>query len=103
MPSGGRSSRNKSRNSARRGRPGGPVLSDHRGPKRRMLPPLMQHGPMVARSWHRQMLPDFLWIALMLGRRSAWSQVYRPLDVVDRFVPDGDRFVDGRLSTFALV
>jgi hypothetical protein len=49
------------------------------------------------------MLPDFLWIALMLGRRSDWCAVYSALNVVDRFVPDGPRFADGRLMTFALV
>jgi hypothetical protein len=31
------------------------------------------------------MLPDFLWIALMLGRRSDWRAVYRPLDIVEQF------------------
>jgi hypothetical protein len=54
-------------------------------------------------SWHREMLPDFLWLALMLGRRSDWGAAYRALNVLDRFVPDGPRFADGRLSTFALV
>jgi Family of unknown function (DUF5677) len=49
------------------------------------------------------MLPDFLWIALMLGRRSDWRAAYSALTVVDRFVPDGPRFADGRLTTFALV
>jgi hypothetical protein len=49
------------------------------------------------------MLPDFLWIALMLGRRSDWRAAYSALAVVDRFVPDGARFADGRLTTFALV
>lgn len=63
----------------------------------------MQFDNLVELSWHHQMLPDFLWIALMMGRRSAWSQVYAPMDVVDRFVPDGQRFADGRLSGFSLV
>jgi hypothetical protein len=63
----------------------------------------MQIDNLVAVSWHHDMLPDFLWIALMLGRRSDWRAVYRPLDIVDQFVPDGPRFVDGRLTTFALV
>jgi hypothetical protein len=81
-----------------------PVLADHRGPKRRMLPPLMQGDlPWTFRSWHRETLPDFLWIALMMGRRSAWSQVRRPLDLLDRFVPAGARIVDGRLSSFQVV
>jgi hypothetical protein len=80
------------------------VLADHRGPKRRLLPPLMQNDmPWKFRSWHRETLPDFLWIALMLGRRSAWAQVRRPLDILDQFVPEGPRFLDGRLTTFALV
>jgi hypothetical protein len=60
-------------------------------------------APMVARSWHREMLPDFLWLAAMLGRRSAWRAAYEPLDVLDEFVPDGRRILDGRLSSFALV
>lgn len=63
----------------------------------------MQFDNMKAVSWHREMLPDFLWIALMMGRRSDWGAVYRPLNVVDRFVPDGDRIADGRLSSFAAV
>lgn len=67
------------------------------------MPPLMQFDNLVAVSWHHDMLPDFLWIALMLGRRSDWRAVYRPLDIVDQFVPKGPRFVDGRLTTFGLV
>jgi hypothetical protein len=63
----------------------------------------MTVGPMKPVSWHRDMLPAFLWLAAMLGRRSDWRAAYRALDVVDRFVPDGERFVDGRLSTFAFV
>jgi hypothetical protein len=39
----------------------------------------------------------------MLGRRSAWRAAYDPLDVLDTFVPDGPRILDGRLSSFALV
>lgn len=54
-------------------------------------------------SWYRDMLPDFLWLALMLGRRSDWSAAYSALAVVDRFVPEGPRFADGRLTTFGLV
>jgi hypothetical protein len=54
-------------------------------------------------SWYEEMLPDFLWIALMLGSRSDRKAVYSALEVVDRFVPPGQRFADGRLSTFALV
>jgi hypothetical protein len=49
------------------------------------------------------MLPDFLWMAAMLGYRSDWRAAYEPLDVLDEFVPEGDRFLDGRLSTFAFV
>jgi hypothetical protein len=49
------------------------------------------------------MLPDFLWLALMIGRRSDWHAAYSALAVVDRFVRDGSRFADGRLTTFALV
>jgi hypothetical protein len=63
----------------------------------------MQLDNLVERSWHREMLPDFLWIALMLGRRSAWGQFRAPMDVIDRFVPEGPRFADGRLTGFALV
>jgi hypothetical protein len=59
--------------------------------------------PLQEISWHRDMLPDFLWLALMLGRRTDWQAARSALDVVDRFVPEGPRFADGRLSTFALV
>jgi hypothetical protein len=59
--------------------------------------------PLEEISWHRDMLPDFLWLALMLGRRSDWQAARSALDVVDRFVPEGPRFADGRLSMFALV
>ena len=79
-----------------------PVLADHHHVKRKRIPPLMRH-PMTEVSWHRDMLPDFLWIALMLGRRSDWRAVRSALDVLDRFVPEGERCADGRLSTFALV
>ena len=81
----------------------GPVLEGHRQQGKRFIPPLMQFDNLKAISWHHEMLPDFLWIALMMGRRSDWRAVYEPLDVVDRFVPDGDQIVDGRLSSFALV
>jgi hypothetical protein len=59
--------------------------------------------PVRELSWHQQMLPDFLWLGLILGRRSDWRAAYSALAVVDRFVPDGPRFADGRLTTFALV
>jgi Family of unknown function (DUF5677) len=69
------------------------------------MPPILAAAGDVAReySWHHQMLPDFLWIAFVLGRRCDWRAVYSALEVVDRFVPDGPRFADGRLTTFALV
>ncbi|MCA1708338.1 MAG: DUF5677 domain-containing protein, partial [Actinobacteria bacterium] len=80
-------------------------LADHKRQGRVFIPPIMAAagGRLVERSWHRETLPDFLWIALMLGRRSDWRAVFSALDVVDRFVPDGPRFADGRLTTFALV
>ncbi len=37
-----------------------------------LVPSLMAVGPTRDYSWHREMLPDFLWVALMLGRRSDW-------------------------------
>jgi hypothetical protein len=49
------------------------------------------------------MLPDFLWIALLLGRRCDWQAVNSALDVLDRYVPAGKRVLDGRISSFALV
>jgi hypothetical protein len=50
------------------------------------------------------MLPDFLWVALMLGRRTDWNAARSALDVLDRFVPeDGPRILDGRLTSFAIV
>lgn len=69
-----------------------------------MVPPLMDLAvPVTELSWHQQMLPDFLWLALMLGRRSDWRAAYSALEVIDRFVPEGPRFADGRLTTFGLV
>jgi hypothetical protein len=80
-------------------------LADHKRQGRKFVPPIMATAGdrLIERSWHREMLPDFLWIAHMLGRRSDWRAVYSALEVVDRFVPDGPRFADGRLTTFALV
>lgn len=63
----------------------------------------MQLEDLTTVSWHREMLPDFLWIALMMGRRSDWQAVYTPLEILDDFVPDGHRIADGRLTSFALV
>ena len=80
-----------------------PVLEGHQQRGKRFIPPLMQFDNLKSISWHREMLPDFLWIALMMGRRSDWRAVYAPLNVVDRFIPEGDRIADGRLSSFALV
>lgn len=79
------------------------VLPGHARHRRTLIPPLMQFGPRREHSWHDEMLPDFLWIALMLGERSDWGAVYSALDVVDRYVPAGPRFADGRLSAFELV
>lgn len=80
-----------------------PALQDHRRQGKRFVPPLMQFDNLTQVSWYREMLPDFLWIALMMGRRSDWRAVYEALTVVDRFLPAGDRIADGRLSSFALV
>ena len=80
-----------------------PVLEGHQQRGKRFIPPLMQFDRLKSISWHQEMLPDFLWIGQMIGRRSDWRAVYVPLSVVDRFVPDGDRIADGRLSSFALV
>lgn len=79
------------------------ILPGHKQHRQTFIPPLMQVEPRRELSWYDEMLPDFLWIALMLGRRSDWRAVYSALEVVDRFVPPGQRFADGRLSTFALV
>lgn len=78
------------------------VLSDHSRQGSTLVPPLMQF-PLQELSWHQQALPDFLWIALMMGRRSDWVAVRSALNVIDRFVPKDSRIVDGRLSTFAFV
>lgn len=43
------------------------VLADHHRRKKVLVPPLMAVGPTRDHSWHREMLPDFLCIALMLG------------------------------------
>lgn len=80
-------------------------LTDHKRQGSTFIPPIMATAGdrLIERSWHREMLPDFLWIALMIGSRSDWRAIYSALSVVDRFVPDGPRFADGRLTTFALV
>jgi hypothetical protein len=79
------------------------VLADHKRDRRKLVPPLMQLPGLHEVSWFKEMLPDFLWLALMLGRRSDWRAAYSALEVIDRFVPVGPRFADGRLTTFALV
>lgn len=100
----GKVAQRRRRRDRKRGKPNR-TLADHEQRGRVLLPPIMAAAGDVARehSWHREMLPDFLWIALILGRRSDWRAVYSALDVVDRFVPEGPRFADGRLTTFALV
>jgi hypothetical protein len=94
--------RKQSRSSGRRSKRS-LVLEGHKQRGKRFIPPLMQFDNLKSISWHQEMLPDFLWIAHMMGRRSDWRAVYAPLSVVDRFVPDGDRIADGRLTSFALV
>ncbi len=79
------------------------VLGDHKQRRRSLIPPLMQFAPLTEQSWHNDMLPDFLWVALMLGQRSDWKAAYSALDVLDRFVPEGPRVLDGRITSFALV
>jgi len=63
----------------------------------------MRYPNLFEVSWHKEFLPDFLWIAFMLGERSDPRAVYAPLDVLDRFVADEARVVDGRITRFALV
>ncbi len=79
-----------------------PVLQDHHAVGKMRVPPLMRY-PLAELSWHVEALPDFLWIAYTLGRRSEWRAVRRALDVIDRFVPDSSDPVDGRLTSFASV
>jgi hypothetical protein len=93
----------KKRGASNRGKTGARrVLADHHEHKKRLIPPLMRF-PLSEISWHRDQLPDFLWLALMMGRRADWQAARSALDIMDRFVPKGPRFADGRLSTFALV
>jgi hypothetical protein len=98
----GEDNRRQARSRAPRSK-GSPVLEGHQQRGKRFIPPLMQFDNLKSISWHHEMLPDFLWIGLMLGRQSDWRAVYAPLSVVDRFVPEGDRIADGRLTSFALV
>ncbi len=79
------------------------VLSDHIQDGKTFTPPLMALGNVSEYSWFEDMLPDFLWVSLMLGRRSDWNAVHSALDVLDRFAPDGRAVVDGRLSSFSLI
>jgi hypothetical protein len=80
------------------------VLGDHKRQGKLFVPPLMQLEQLHMVSWHRDMLPDFLWIGVMLGRRTDWQAARRPLAVLDAYVPaEETRVIDGRLSTFALV
>jgi hypothetical protein len=80
------------------------VLPDHRRKGRKLVPPLLDlPTPVTELSWHQQMLPDFLWLALMLGFRSDWGAAYSALKVVDRFIPEGPRIADGRLTSFGVV
>lgn len=80
-------------------------MSDHKRQGRKLVPPLVHTvgDRLQLIGWHRDMLPDYLWIAFLLGRRSDWLAVRSAMDVVDRFIPDGNRAADGRLSRFALV
>jgi hypothetical protein len=80
-----------------------PVLRDHQRQGKRLVPPLMQLPQLRPVSWFEQMLPDFLWIGALLGRRCDWRAVNSALDVLDQYVPDGKRVLDGRISSFALV
>jgi len=95
---------------ARRGRGGKkrstaarrPVLADHQAVGKKRIPPLTRF-PLAELTWHVEVLPDFLWIAYTLGRRSEWWAVRRALDVIDQFVPEDGDVVDGRLSAFDFV
>jgi hypothetical protein len=79
-----------------------PVLADHQAVGKKRIPPLMRF-PLAELTWHVEVLPDFLWIAYTLGRRSEWWAVRRALDVIDQFVPEDGDVVDGRLSAFDFV
>src|SRR5690349_1380538 len=70
-------------------------LEDHTRSGRRFIPPLMAVAGdrLVERSWFADLLPDFLWIAQLLGRPTDWEAVRSALDVIDRFVPAGSRIV----------
>lgn len=89
-------------------------LSRHKRHKKVLTPPLLSlpGGGIAAVSYHRDFLPDLLWIAAMFEEGGTWSAAYEPLDVIEEIAPpvdserDGRRFlalVDGRLSAFAFV
>jgi hypothetical protein len=72
----------------------------------------MTLGGIAPVSYHREFLPDLLWVAAMFDDGRAWSGIYEALDVVEassppRQVEDGERkrweVVDGRLSAFDFV
>jgi Family of unknown function (DUF5677) len=88
-------------------------LAEHKREKRTLSPPLMTlGGGMAPVSYHREFLPDLLWIAAMFDDGRAWSGIYEALDLAEGLSPprqrnDGDQkrweVVDGRLSAFAFV
>jgi hypothetical protein len=64
----------------------------------------MQYPNLVEVSWHRGMLPNFLWLSLMLGRRGDFRTIRHALAVLEAFVDDEAEIVlDGRMTSFDAV
>jgi Family of unknown function (DUF5677) len=99
-------------------------LGEHRRHKKTLTPPLASLPNMKPVSWQHESLPDFLWLRAIKEETGFLPAPHEALDVLDRFVaettreeeeveartqaaadskPHLDLYLDGRLSTFALV
>jgi Family of unknown function (DUF5677) len=89
-------------------------LSEHKRHKKTLTPPFLSlpGGGFAPVFYHRDFLPDLLWVAAMFEEGGGWSAAYEPLDLIEEIAPppeaerrDRKSFsvVDGRLSAFSFV
>lgn len=81
-------------------------LGEHRQHRKTLTPPLMALGNVQAYpDWRKKRVPDMLWLSAMVDFHAGdWQASHRALDVIDPFVPAGEKlWMDGRLTAFSLV
>jgi hypothetical protein len=97
-------------------------LAEHRRHKKTLTPPMMTLPNLRQTRWQHERLPDFVWLQAIREETGGLPPANDALDILDPFVPDPQKdtprpqpatdghplpapidYLDGRISTFALV